>query len=81
MEKQNKSWRTSGMYKFGIGFWVGAGVYSFINLFMNYNHIVQSKILNYNYIITGVAVIGLILNIILLRRKLNSEGKFFSSQP
>lgn len=57
------------MNKFGIGFWIGAGVYSIINMIMNFNHIVQSKILNYNYIITGVAVIGLLLNIILLKRK------------
>lgn len=67
--KEIKSWRTPGMWKFGIGFWTGAGVYSIINLLMNYNHILQEKVLNYNYIITGVAVIGLILNIILLRRK------------
>jgi hypothetical protein len=53
----------------GIGFWTGACVYSAINLIMNLNQIIQSKILNYDFIITGVAVIGLILNIILLRRK------------
>jgi len=54
--------------KYGIGFWTGAFVYSLINLLMNFNHIVQNKILNYNYIITSVAIIGLILNIILLKR-------------
>jgi hypothetical protein len=54
---------------FGIGFWTGGGVYSIINMIMNYNHIVQTKILNYNYIITAVAIIGLILNIILIKRK------------
>lgn len=53
----------------GIGFWSGAGVYSIINLIMNYNNIAQNKILNYNYIITAVAVAGLILNIILVKRK------------
>ena len=53
----------------GIGFWSGAGVYSLINMLMNYRHVVQEKILNYNYIITGVAVIGLILNIILIKNK------------
>jgi len=58
-----------GMNKFGIGFWIGAGVYSIINMIMNLNSIVQTKILNYNYIITGVAVLGLILNIILLKRE------------
>jgi len=56
------------MNKFGIGFWIGAGVYSIINMIMNLNNIAQYRILNYNYIITGVAVIGLILNIILLKR-------------
>ena len=61
--------RTAKMYKFGIGLWTGAGVYSLINMIMNYNNILQSKVLNYNYIITGVAVVGLILNIILLKNK------------
>ena len=61
--------RTKEMYKFGIGIWIGAGVYSLINLIMNYNHIIQSKVLNYDYIITSVAIIGLILNIILLKKK------------
>jgi hypothetical protein len=61
--------RTAGMYKFGIGFWIGAGVYSIINMIMNLSNISQSHILNYNYIITGAAVLGLILNIILLKRK------------
>ena len=55
--------------KFGIGFWIGAGIYSIINMFMNLKNIAQSHILNYNYIITGVAVFGLILNIILLKRE------------
>lgn len=63
------------LYKYGIGFWIGALVYSLINMIMNLNNIVQSKILNYNYIITGVAIFGLILNIILIKRKggLNSS--------
>ena len=54
--------------KFGMGFWIGALVYSLINMFMNLSSIVQSKILNYNYIISGVAIVGLILNIILLKK-------------
>ena len=58
------------IYRFGIGFWMGAGVYSLINMIMNFNHIVQSKVLNYNYLITGVAVLGLILNVILIKRKI-----------
>ena len=62
----------------GIGFWTGACVYSIINMIMNLNQVIQSKVLNYNYIITGVAIIGLILNIILIKRK---GGSFFSSQP
>ena len=57
-----------GMNKFGIGFWLGAGIYSLINTIMNLKNIPQSNILNYNYIITGVAVLGLILNIILLKK-------------
>jgi len=56
------------MNKFGIGFWIGGGIYSLINMVMNYNRMVQNKILNYNYIIAGVAVIGLIVNIIMLKR-------------
>jgi len=53
----------------GIGFWSGAAIYSTINMIMNLNQIIQSKILNYNYIITGVAILGLILNIILIKHK------------
>jgi hypothetical protein len=56
------------MNKFGIGFWIGGGVYSIINMIMNYDNVAQSKVLNYNYIITGAAVIGLIVNIIMLKR-------------
>jgi len=55
------------MNKYGIGFWSGAAIYSIINMIMNLVRIPQGKILNYNYIITGVAIIGLILNIILLK--------------
>jgi len=61
---------TKKIYNYiGIGFWIGGGVYSIINMIMNYSHIVQDKVLNYNYIITGVAIFGLILNIILIKRK------------
>jgi hypothetical protein len=59
----------SEIHKYGIGFWIGGGVYSVINMIMNHIHADQSKILIYNYEITGVAVLGLILNIILLKRK------------
>ena len=55
--------------KYGIGFWIGAMVYSLINMIMNLKNASQSSILFYNYLITGVAVFGLILNIILLKRK------------
>ncbi len=58
----------SELNKYGIGFWIGGGVYSIINMIMNYKNSVQGNILFYNYLITGVAVIGLILNIILLKR-------------
>ena len=60
--------RTKEMFRFGIGFWVGGFVYSLINLLMNLKNVAQFHILNYDYIITGVAVIGLVLNLILLRR-------------
>ena len=63
--------RTKEMYRFGIGLWVGAGVYSIINMIMNLNSVAQDKVLNYNYIITAVAVIGFILNLILLKRAKN----------
>ena len=55
-------------YKFGIGFWTGAGIYSLINMIMNLNQINQSKVLNYNYIITGAAFIGLILSLYMLNK-------------
>ena len=52
----------------GIGFWIGGGVYSIINTILNFNNVIQSKVLDYNYLITGVAILGLILNIILMKR-------------
>lgn len=60
-------------YKFGIGFWSGAGIYSLINMIMNMNQINRSNILNYNYIITGAAVIGLILSLYLLKKSNQSN--------
>jgi len=54
--------------KYGIGFWIGGGIYSIINMIMNYINAPPGNILFYNYLITGIAVIGLILNIILLKR-------------
>ena len=73
------------MNKFGIGFWIGGGVYSLINMFMNLKNASQSNILFYNYLITGVAVIGLILNIIWLKRKseqkMNNVIKMLLSLP
>ena len=53
----------------GIGFWSGGGIYSVINMIMNLKNAPRTNVLNYNYIITAVAVAGLILNIILLKRK------------
>ena len=58
-----------GYARFGIGFWIGAGVYSIVNMLLNLKPVPQSNILNYNYIITGVAIIGLIINIIMLKRE------------
>jgi hypothetical protein len=54
--------------KFGIGFWAGALVYSLINMIMNLRGVAQDKVLNYNYIISAAAFIGLILNIILMKK-------------
>ena len=58
--------------KYGIGFWIGGGVYSLINMIINLNKAYQGDILIYNYLITGVAILGLILNIILLKKSNNS---------
>ena len=55
--------------KYGIGFWTGGGIYSLINMIMNYKNAPQNNVLLYNYLIFGVAVIGLILNVILLKRR------------
>ena len=60
-------------YTYGMGFWIGGGVYSLINMIMNLKNTPQSNILSYNYLITGVAVIGLILNIILLKKGKKSK--------
>jgi hypothetical protein len=57
------------IYKYGIGFWIGSLVYSIINMIMNLKQGAQSEILLYNYLISGVALIGLMLNIILLKRR------------
>jgi hypothetical protein len=61
-------------FKAGIWFWSGAAVFSLVNMIMNYRKVVQGEILNYDYIIFGVAVIGLILNFILSGRKKGDEA-------
>jgi hypothetical protein len=73
LRKKNKgdNLDTKDKYSYGIGFWIGGGVYSLINMIMNLKNTPQSNILSYNYLITGVAVIGLILNIILLKKGKN----------
>jgi len=53
--------------KYGIGFWSGVGIYSLINMMMNLNQVRQEKVLTYNYIITGAAIFGLILNLFLFK--------------
>ena len=63
------------IYKFGIGFWIGGFVYSLINLIMNSRQAAQSKILLYNYLIAGIAIVGLMLNIILLNTKRRKGGE------
>ena len=55
-------------YKYGVGFWAGGGIYSLINLILNFNGIPGNKILSYDYLITGVAVAGLVLNVFLLMK-------------
>jgi len=55
-------------FKYGIGFWIGACVYSIINMIMNLKQVAQDSILTYNYLMTGVAVFGLILNILILKK-------------
>jgi hypothetical protein len=57
-----------GTFKYGIGFWLGAGVYSLINILLNLKHVTQNDVLTYNYLITGVAVFGLILNILSMKK-------------
>ena len=71
LRKKNKGDNWNIKYKFGMWFWIGGGVYSLINMIMNFKNAPQSNILSYNYIITGVAAIGLILNIILLKKGTN----------
>jgi len=56
-------------YKYGIGFWSGAGIYSLINMIMNLNHRSQSKIWVYDCIIASVAIVGLIICIYLLNKR------------
>lgn len=47
---------------------MGAGVLSLINMLLNSKQAIQNKILFYNYLMIGVSIFGLILNIILLKR-------------
>lgn len=55
-----------GKFKYGIFFWMGGGVYSGINMIMNFINAPRSKILFYNYLITTVAAACVILNIFLM---------------
>ena len=64
---KGENWNTK--YQFGIGFWIGGGIYSLINLIMNLKNVAQNNILLYNYLITGLAVFGLVLNLTLLRKR------------
>jgi hypothetical protein len=54
--------------KYGVGFWLGAGIYSIINIIINLKQSNQGEILAYNYMISGAAVFGLILNLYLLKK-------------
>jgi hypothetical protein len=55
-------------FRYGIGFWLGADIYSLINIILNLKHSIKHDVLTYNYLITGVAVLGLMLNIILMKK-------------
>jgi membrane protein DedA with SNARE-associated domain len=57
----------------GIGFWLGAFIYSAINMIFNINQVAQHSILMYNYIISGAAVLGFSLNLVLLKRQKNEK--------
>jgi len=57
------------MYKYGIGFWIGAAVISLVNMFQNLKHAPQQNILIYNYYMIGICIIGFILNLTLMKRK------------
>jgi hypothetical protein len=35
----------SELNKYGIGFWIGGGIYSIINMILNYKHAAQGSIL------------------------------------
>ena len=50
----------------GIGFWLGTGVLSLINMILNLKN---ANTLSYNYLMIGFSVFGLILNVILIKRK------------
>jgi hypothetical protein len=54
--------------KYGIGFWIGGGVYSLINMLMNLKKFARDEILIFNYIIVGAAIFGFALNMILLKK-------------
>lgn len=54
--------------KFGMGFWIGAGVYSLINMIMNLKKFPQDEIIIFNYIIVGAAIFGFTLNMILIKK-------------
>jgi hypothetical protein len=62
-------------YKYGIGFWIGAGILSLVNMFQNLKQAPQHNILIYTYYMTGISVFGLILNIILLKREREKKHK------
>ncbi|MGA2130239.1 MAG: hypothetical protein ABSG05_01320 [Candidatus Pacearchaeota archaeon] len=56
-------------YKAGIWFWVGGLVYSVINMIMNLKNVAQNSVLLYNYEIAGIAVLAIIFNLVLMKRK------------
>jgi len=68
-KRERKMKKTKQYYNLSaIGFLLGLAVICVINTILNLEHAIQSSILTYNYLLVGVSVFGLILNIIIVVR-------------
>jgi drug/metabolite transporter (DMT)-like permease len=68
-KRERKMEKTKQYYNLSaIGFLLGLAVISLINMILNLEHAIQGSILTYNYILVGVSVFGLILNIMIVVR-------------